>query len=1202
MANHCFISYSVADGLEFARKLTNELEGGHPYTNVWFDKQDLSAGEDWDTQITDALRSSKCLLFVMTPDSVSPNSVTRNELIWAQKYKKTIIPLLVNRDVEVPFALANRQSIDFTSGFEKGLAQLRLSLSRLDSPEGVLDALRMRLSDAERDLRRAKPQDEGRIKSDIEELRNQIKWQEEIVSNPEEAAKQTQMNIEAGLERERQPEKPIGYQMARFINPPPGIAPSYFQDRDVETKQIVRFLNDDSQRLMTIVGRAGIGKTALVCRLLKGLENGILPDGLGEMKIDGIVYLSEVGSHRASFANVFFDLIKLLPREISTKLEALYKDPIVSVEMKTLALMDALSGKIIVLLLDQFELLIEAESFSLHDNELQDALGTLLSGPHTSIKIIITTRIAPRTLNLREPGRQSILVLDGGLNSMDALKVLQEMDSDGRLGLKAASDSLLMRIYESTRGYPRAIEVFYAILATDRYTSIEELLSLPKPENLVDVLVGEAYGRLDLTSQKILQALAIYNRPSTPAALDYLLSPYIPGINSTIFLTRLANMHFVRREAGRYFMHPVDRDYALDQIPVASEKLSIRDENGLSVPIWDRKTLFVRGAEYFNNSRKRYSDVVTVDDLGPQLSEIDLLFSAGEYDSAARLISTIDKDFLFTWGENRLLAKLYSDLEGKIQDSALATQCRDRFNQLVFINKGFSVRQNVRVHSDEITDLIWLNNGQWLCSSSKDKTVRAWNINTNEVRVYATHTDEVVALAATSDGRNLISASSDRTIAIWDINDSNKPKRILFGHASAVSDVSVHPNGLHLLSSALDGQIIIWNFNTGEILNKLTGYLSDPIQKLEISPRGNCFITSSWNGKVAIWNVDDAKIETVLPSKHVGKVNDIVFSPDGTIVVTCNDDGTIDIWETEGFQLVFSLQGHTAPISSASFSRDGNFLISKSIDNTLKIWRTDVWTPLASLGETSSKNPIGKVAFNPNKPLLASVSERGLSIRLLDVDIDFLLNEVVKESSGSYLTTKVALVGDQGVGKSTLGWKLKFGVFQPQPSTHGKQTWILDSLRHIHSDGTVHDVILWDYAGQPDYRLVHALFLDDVDISLVLFETSDRETPFKGVEYWTMQLRNRKNHPCPMLLVGAKSDRGFPSLSIEDIQQYCIDQGISLGYISTSSQSGYGIEELKSTLRDAIEKLDKAPTVNPGIFHRRFKSEVQLCRQSKEIS
>ena len=68
----------------------------------------------------------------------------------------------------------------------------------------------------------------------------------------------------------------------------------------METGQIGDFLSDDGPRLMTVIGRGGVGKTAMVCRLLKALEAGDCPDDLGALAVDGIVYLSPVGAHRSA--------------------------------------------------------------------------------------------------------------------------------------------------------------------------------------------------------------------------------------------------------------------------------------------------------------------------------------------------------------------------------------------------------------------------------------------------------------------------------------------------------------------------------------------------------------------------------------------------------------------------------------------------------------------------------------------------------------------------------------------------------------------------------------------------------------------------------------------------------------------------------------------------------------------------------------
>jgi tetratricopeptide (TPR) repeat protein len=668
MNRHHFISYSSADAQDFALRLCDELVQGPPSIPVWLDKRELVAGSDWDDQIVEAIRDCASLIFVMTRDSVASSSVCKEEWTRALKYKKPIIPILLHPDAEMPFRLGSRQHIDFTGEFDQALARLRNDLRRIASPAGLLQQMKYRLADAQRDLRRADEAKKARIQDDIAQLERQIADQQKIVDDPEGAARRVQESIDRGLERERRPEKSgAGAATGKFINPPPGVAPSYFQDRHVETKMVADFLNDESLRMMTVVGRGGVGKTAMVCRLLKSLERGQLPDDLGPMSVDGIVYLSVTGSRRVNFPNIFADLLKLLPDEAAQRLDALYKHPQAPTEAKMRALLEAFPAGRTVLLLDNFEDLVDSETLKLRDQELDEALRALLNAPHHAVKAIITTRIATRDLPLTQPGRQRRRDIDEGLESPYAENILREMDADGKLGLKTASDAILNEARERTRGYPRALEALFAILSADHDTSLQEVLNGAEkllPEHVVETLVGEAFSRLDPAAQRVMQALAIYGRPVTPAAVDYLLQPHLPGVNSAQVLSRLVNMQFARKEAGHYYLHPVDRAYAISRTPLGETSDRENDE---ALP-YTQFALRHRGAEYFKHARTPRENWKMIEDLAPQIAEFDLRYEGQDYDTAAAVFLSISYDYLRLWGHYHLMAELGERLQGKLAD------------------------------------------------------------------------------------------------------------------------------------------------------------------------------------------------------------------------------------------------------------------------------------------------------------------------------------------------------------------------------------------------------------------------------------------------------------------------------------------------------------------------------------------------------
>jgi tetratricopeptide (TPR) repeat protein len=671
MSDFYFISYSSVDGKDFALKLANELAAGPPPIPVWLDERTLRPGEDWDEQIVDAIKKCKGMIFVMTADSVSPDSVCKNEWVWALRYKKPVVPLRLDQDAALPFRLGSREYIDVGDSFDSAVARLRKHVAWMDTPEGQLQALKYRRADAQRELPRADKEKQARIREDMAELDRQIAQQQRVIDNPKAAEQRVQQSIEAGLEGERQPAKPVGgVTVGKFIYPPPLIAPTWFEDRHSETKQIGDFLKDESLRLMTVVGRGGIGKTAMVCRLLRSLESGKLPDDGGPLSVDGIVYLNAARSlHTVSLPDLYVGLTKLLPDEIVKQLDSVYKNPQATTRAKMEVLVEAFPRARTVVLLDNFEDVLAVETGQIKDAELDDALSALLELPPHGLKIIITTRIAPADLSLVQPGLQRRLNLDTGLEYPYAENILKAMDVDGKVGLRDAPVVLLARARERTRGYPRALEHFFGILSADRDTSLGEILDNTQnvlPEQVVTVLVGEAYSRLDPTAQRVMQALAIYRYPVPPAAVDYLLQPYVPGINSGPVLGRLVNMQFVSRDAGRYYLHQVDRDYALSRIEEGDPA-----DRGTEVPPLTRFSLRHRAAEWFKLSRKPRETWKTLNDLAAQLSEFDLRCECDDYDTAAALLLEFDFDYLFLWGHYRLMIELHERLQGKINDPVL---------------------------------------------------------------------------------------------------------------------------------------------------------------------------------------------------------------------------------------------------------------------------------------------------------------------------------------------------------------------------------------------------------------------------------------------------------------------------------------------------------------------------------------------------
>lgn len=505
---------------------------------------------------------------------------------------------------------------------------------------------------------------------------------------------------------------------------------------------------------------------------------------------------------------------------------------------------------------------------------------------------------------------------------------------------------------------------------------------------------------------------------------------------------------------------------------------------------------------------------------------------------------------------------------------------------------GFRLRYTLRGHTATITDMAWTPDGHMLITIGLDNSLRFWSpLTGEEVRQFRGAGNGFRALALVSNSVHAVLAPADSNNPLVMDTISGMQLITLCGHHDIVNALAVTTDGKRLVSASQDHKLKVWALESGIKETTLYGHTS-AVTAVVITPDNKQVVSADSDGVIYVWDIDSGR-QVRYWTGHQGRITALAISADGSILASASEDCTVRLWQINTAHLLNILEGHLTAVVGVTFSPGGRLLTSRGADQSLRLWRTDTWEPLAHLDYPAAQVSASHgMAFSPTAPMLAALGENDTAVHLWDIDYRALFYSTADVHSIRYTTAKVALVGDSGVGKTGLGFRMTQGHFRETLSTHGQQFWVMDRLKRTRYDGVEQEVVVWDFAGQPDYRLIHSLFLDDVDVVLLLFDAADRIEPLKGVEYWLNQLQHRAEHkPVRKILVGARLDRGYPSLTEDELAAFCEYHNIEGGYIGTSAYEGTGIDELIARIEEQIEWDRMTATVTTTTF-KRIKSFV----------
>ena len=342
-------------------------------------------------------------------------------------------------------------------------------------------------------------------------------------------------------------------------------------------------------------------------------------------------------------------------------------------------------------------LLDNLESVMAEDGTIEEGLRLFVERCLTQpsgVRLIVTSREQVKIAAAALPTTRSIPLREG-LPEDEAVALLRDLDPQGALGLRDAPEDDLRRAARFTRGIPRALEILAGILHEDPTASLSRLLADENlfGEQVVEQLVAAGYNRLGETERRMIEALAVFDRPVEETSVAYLLHPWWPGLDVRARLHRLVRGYFVsvNRVTGRYSLHPLDRDYAYRQIPDAAEK---------ELGSYNRRNLELRAADFYASIRKPESEWQAIDDVAPQLAEFEHRVSAGDYDGAYRVLDKGDS-YLSLWGHYSRLVEMREKLQGQLTESGLQAANLDRLSS-VYLRLG-QIEQTIKLCEKGLT-------------------------------------------------------------------------------------------------------------------------------------------------------------------------------------------------------------------------------------------------------------------------------------------------------------------------------------------------------------------------------------------------------------------------------------------------------------------------------------------------------------------
>ena len=207
--------------------------------------------------------------------------------------------------------------------------------------------------------------------------------------------------------------------------------------------------------------------------------------------------------------------------------------------------------------------------------------------------------------------------------------------------------------------------------------------------------------------------------------------------------------------------------------------------------------------------------------------------------------------------------------------------------------------------------------------------------------------------------------------------------------------------------------------------------------------------------------------------------------------------------------------------------------------------------------------------------------------------------EILKDSqisqSDNFINFKIIIIGDSGVGKSSL---LKRAVQNRFDESYQATIGFEFLLMHYKINELKFKLQIWDTCGQEMYRSLVQGFYRNTSLAIIVYDVNNPKS-FEGLEVWLKDLRQQTEQEIPIFIVVNKSDME-KKVPTEDAKIFSTSNRTKY-FAECSARSGYNVKEIfNEAAKQLYESYKKYQSKNKAPANNRLKLDKKEDDNNKD--